>query len=96
MNLEFMTDWAFWLVLFSIAIGFVLTAFFFPQIQQNRAILETYKSQEDNRIVVYIYAKTYEDALKELDKYLRNGWNISTFDYDTNKKAFIFVLRKGE
>lgn len=93
MSLEFMTDWAFWLVLFTVAIAFVLTTFFFPQVQQNDNVWQQYE-QSQSRIVVYVKALTYEQALKELERYLQQGWYISAFDYDADKKVFIFVLRK--
>lgn len=95
MNLDFMFDWAFWIVLFALAIGVLAVAFFYPQKTQDLSVLERYQQAEENRIVVYVKAKTYEEALKELEKdYLRNGWYVSVFDYDAEKKLFIFVLRK--
>lgn len=96
MNFDFMFDWAFWIVLFALAIGVLAVAFFYPQHQQDDAIWQQYE-QAQGRIVVYVKASTYEQAIKQLEKdYLQRGWYISAFDYDTEKKVFIFVLRKEE
>jgi ABC-type bacteriocin/lantibiotic exporter with double-glycine peptidase domain len=95
MNFDFLFDWAFWIVLISIALAFVIGSFVVTQQQNN--VIERYR-QSQERMIVYVQAKTYEDVIKALEDegFFQQGWSIQSLEYDKEKELFIVLLKRGD
>lgn len=82
-----------WLVLLALVLGFLAVAFLYPQLSPSQADMSDKNAKVMH--VVYVYANSVAEAFAEIEKeYKQAGWQIVSWEYDTRKKVYIFVLER--